>query len=185
MGEGTMIRFLRYNTRHRIYHGDEGLQLNPMMSSSHRKDGSRTWSRSEPLWLFKLRQRWFAFAGRQRCGRRSDPFSMNRGDRPSPDTWDWGPDGNRTCSYCGSIHPDDLMKICRLVATDERYALEGTDKSYKVYVKQPDVHNASQGAIKFYMHHAPVTPTDRDQADFTAALRLSSERYRARWANRV
>lgn len=112
-------------------------------------------------------------------------FAWNRGDGPAPDTWDWGPDGNRTCSYCGSIHPEDLLKICRLVLTDERYEIEGTTKSYKLYIKQPGVRNASEGAIKFYMQHAPKDPTPEEQRIFAEAVRISNERARARWERRA
>ncbi len=176
-----LLRFLRYNTRHHLYLGAKGLELNPISYSSHH-NGKRTKTWHEPLWLFRLRQQRFAFAGRQRCGRRDDPFSFNRGDAPQPDTWRWGPDGNRTCSYCGSLHPDDFVKICRLVPGDERYAVSGTDKGYKFYVTQPGVRNASEGGIKFYMQHAPKKePTEGEQAAFSAALRISRERWNAKW----
>jgi hypothetical protein len=176
-------RLLRYNTRHHLYFpgGWKLPQLNPYSSSSHTKSGKRTRSFYEPGWMFRLRQR-FCVAGRQRCGRRDDPFAMNRGDGPLPDTWDLGPDGNRTCSYCGSIHPADLMEICRKTLIDERYAVEGTTKSYKVYVRQPGVMNAAEGAIKFYMHHAPAQPSAEDQELFAKAARLTSERFEARFA---
>jgi hypothetical protein len=110
---------------------------------------------------------------------------MNRQDGPAPDAWEWGPDGNRTCSYCGSIHFDDLMKICRLVPSDERYGVEGTDKLYKVYVRQPGVRNAAEGAIKFYKQHSLEEPTQEQQDLFRAALRLTHERFEAKWKNRV
>ncbi len=172
---------LRYNTRHTLYlEKGVGIQLNPIMSRSHNADGSRTRRWTEPLWLFRMRQRIFAFAGRQSCGRRGESRLGATRDR-LPDTWDLGPDGNRTCSYCGSIHFDDLMRICRLTLEDERYAIEGTTKSYKVYVRQPGVRNASEGAIKFYMAHAPVEPTPADQKLFADAVRLSSERFAKRW----
>lgn len=168
---------LLYNSRHRLYLADGRLHLNPIMSSSHNKDGSRTWDWHEPIWAWRLRQRLFAHAGRQRCGRRDDAFSFNRQDGPAPDTWDRGPDGNRTCSYCGSIHPDDLMAICRKVVDAEPgYAVDGTDKGYKVYVRQPGVRNASEGAIKFYMQHVINDPTPQDQQLFAAALAISSAR---------
>lgn len=186
-----MVKFLRYNSRHSLYYHPTydqrggarallGWSLNPIGSMY---DG-RQICLHEPLWLFRLRQRLFSFAGRQRCGRRDDMFGVNRGDAELPDTWDMGPDGNRTCSYCGSIHPDDLMKICRLVLEDERYSVDGTDKSYKVYVRIPGVVNASQGAIKFYKQHAPRDASKEDQELFSAALTLSSERWRQRFSSR-
>lgn len=173
-----MLKFLRYNSRHNFYWRSGGWPKIDPISSTY-GGGVRTVSLYEPLWLFRLRKRLFAFSGRQRCGRRDDMFAMNRGDGPQPDTWDLGPDSNRTCSYCGSLHPDDLMKICHLVMTDERYAIEGTTKSYKVYVSQPGVRNASEGAVKFYMHHAPKEPTDNENQLFRDAVRISNERFLA------
>lgn len=179
-----MKRFLRYNSRHHLYFPrDWSLpQLDPICSGSHSKSGrKRTFSWSEPLWLFRLRQRLFCFAGHHRCGRRGESWIGSSpafgGDKPLPDTWDMGPDGNRTCSYCGSIHADDLMQICRKTLEDERYGVEGTDKGYKVYVRQPGVRNASEGAIKFYMHHAPAAPSAEDQQLFAEARGLTSARF--------
>jgi hypothetical protein len=182
----SLLSFLRHNSRHTVWLPRDGRlpQLNPICSSSHNKNGKRTVYLTEPLRLFRLRQRVFCFAGRHRCGRRDDTFAFPAGERRGvlPDTWDIGPDGNRTCSYCGSIHADDLMKICRKAIDDERYAVEGTTKSYKVYVRQPGVRNAGEGAIKFYMHHAPENPSEADQKLFAEAIRLSSERFRAQLA---
>lgn len=191
-----MMRFLRYNSRHQLwfpqgYQGRWLPQLNPISSVYDRKFRPRF---HEPRWLYQLRLRLFAFAGRQRCGRRGEnPMISGRfgGDKPLPDTWDMGPDGNRTCSYCGSIHPDDLMEICRKTIVDERYGVESTTKSYKVYVRQhkvyvrqPGVRNASEGAIKFYMHHAPEKPSAADQQLFKNALRATAERFEAEWQKR-
>jgi hypothetical protein len=176
-----MIGFLRRNTRHHFYwrKGCGLPKLNPI-SSTH-GGGVRTISLYEPLSVYRLRKRLFAFGDHQRCGRRGGmPDFDGKGSQAKPDTWGYGPDGNRTCSYCGSIHPDDLMKICRLALKDERYSIDGTTKSYKVYVRQPGVQNASEGAIKFYMHHAPAEPSAEDQALFSEAVRVSSERFRKR-----
>ncbi len=178
----TLASLLRYNSRHCLYFPGDGKrpQLNPISSSSHSKSGKRTRRIDEPGWLFRLRQRLFCADSRQRCARRADnPMAsqMYGDDLPLPDTWNIGPDGNRTCSYCGSAHPDDLMKICRSALADDRYGVDATDKSYKVYLRQPGVRNASEGAIKFYMHHAPSSPSKADQELFATAIRRTSERY--------
>jgi hypothetical protein len=161
---------LRYNSRHHLwfprgYKGRWWPQLNPLESIY-----DRTWRQSfhEPIWLWRLRQRIFAYAGATTCN-------------GAPATWDWGPDGNRTCSHCGSIHPDDLMEICRKTIVDDRYGVEGTTKSYKVYVRQPGVRNASEGAIKFYSYHAPEKPSVADQQLFANAQRVTNERFRAKY----
>jgi len=41
-------------------------------------------------------------------------------------------DGYRACSYCGSMHPDDLFE-----AIDAGAHIGGTDKNYKIYVDAP------------------------------------------------
>ncbi len=179
---------LRYNSRHCLWFPRDGKlpQLNPICSSSHSRSGKRTACAYEPIWLWRLRQRLFAFGGRQRCGRRIENPVISHsfgGDKALPDTWDFGPDGNRTCSYCGSIHPDDLMAICRKVLTDDRYSIEGTTKSYKVYVRQPGVRNASEGAIKFYKQHAPAQPSKADCDLFAEAVRVSARRFSEQMAD--
>jgi hypothetical protein len=181
----SLKTFLRYNTRHTIwfprgYKDRYAPMLNPISSCSHGADGVRTIYLNEPRWMFKLRQRLFSFAGRQYCGRRGESWH-GATDHDLPDTWDLGPDGNRTCSYCGSIHPDDLMEICRKTLESEEYGVEGTDKSYKVYVRQPGVRNASEGAIKFYKQHAPERPTEAEKALFSAAVRVTHERFMKRY----
>ena len=54
---------------------------------------------------------------------------------PKEDMWR----GDKTCSYCGSLHPDEFFK-----AIEEGLEITPTDKSYKVYVS---------GSKKFYFQH--------------------------------
>lgn len=62
----------------------------------------------------------------------------------------WLPD--RSCSYCGSLHPDDFM--ARVEAGDAE--LVGTDKDYKVYI-----HNAGGSPFKqTYRENADVPIDD-------------------------
>lgn len=69
----------------------------------------------------------------QYCPRRGEGGPMSQiGERLDV----WGKD--RTCSYCGSLHPDDF--IDRLKAGEE---LGPTDKTYKAYI----------GRSKFYYQH--------------------------------
>lgn len=179
-----MKKFFRYNSRHRLYFpGQWALpQLNPTYSRSHNEaTGKRTWSIDEPLWLYRLRQHLFANAGAHWCPSRG----VNaRRDQPLPDLWSYGPDDNRTCSYCGSIHFEDLMRICKKTFSDPGYGVEGTTKSYKVYVKQPNVRNASEGAIKFYMHHLPDDFEAGDKLLLHNAVKVTSDRFEAEMAAR-
>jgi len=74
------------------------------------------------------------------------------------DRWEKRGD-DRVCSFCGSIHPDDLLVIANQIieGKDESVntRLEMTDKGYKLYVRREHIKNASEGAIKFYTQHQP------------------------------
>lgn len=101
------------------------------------------------------------------CGRRFDvyvggvPVHTDREERQ--DHWDkFKSNGDRVCSYCGSLHPDDMFELVRKCADapeDAPYMsvteIEPSDKAYKIYVKQPGVRNAHEGGIKFYTQHLP------------------------------
>ncbi len=69
------------------------------------------------------------------CGRRSET-SKPATDDPGPDSWGAG----NTCSYCGSMHPDDVLKAIR-----EGARMTPTDKGYKLYV--------GDRSAKAYFHH--------------------------------
>lgn len=73
------------------------------------------------------------------CPRRSEiPATFKL---PEHDTWE-GPDGFRTCSYCGSLHPDEFMTYAEAGNT-----LTPSDKNYKTYIEH------ESGESKFYFKH--------------------------------
>jgi hypothetical protein len=124
------------------------------------------------------------------CGRRSEnPLASQT--FPGPDHWEkFKSNGNRVCSYCGSLHPDDmfaLVKACAEAPDDAPYnsvvEVEQSDKSYKVYVHQPGVRNAHEGGIKFYMQHLPrgedgkIAVTDVQQVEYSKACAASKRRF--------
>jgi hypothetical protein len=84
----------------------------------------------------------------QTCGRRmSELGPWKRED--GLDTWNKiGED--RVCSFCGSMHPEDLLALIKQKGMN---VVQGTDKGYKFYVSRPEIPNASFGAIKYYTHH--------------------------------
>lgn len=97
---------------------------------------------------------------------------------PGVDCWEKfkAPPGNRVCSYCGSLHPDDMIALVKVSANapiDAEYRsvveIETTDTDYKIYIHQPGVRNASEGGIKFYMLHIKRTPDGKSD--------ISSEHY--------
>lgn len=110
---------------------------------------------------------------------------------PGPDHWQkFKAIDNRVCSYCGSLHPEDMFRLVKESAnapTDADYhsvvEIEASDKPYKVYVHQPGVRNAHEGAIKFYMPHVPrhtdgsLAVTQEQQDEYAAAVQGSRKRF--------
>lgn len=95
--------------------------------------------------------------------------------------WRVLPNGDRTCSHCGSLHPADFTDIMwRYSQREEGYTFDRTTKNYKDYGSRPGVENASQGGIKFYGNHC--TPDVADE--LYAARALAMARYRADIAER-
>ena len=96
------------------------------------------------------------------CPRRGESLLASR-HSPGPDHWErFKSNGNRICSYCGSLHPEDMFALVKASAEASHDApyrsvvdIEPSDKGYKVYVHQPGVRNASEGGIKFYTQHLP------------------------------
>jgi hypothetical protein len=70
------------------------------------------------------------------------------------DHWKSFPNGQRTCSYCGSLHPDDMLVLMNEHGLG---AIEPSTKQYKWYIARPYAAvNASLGPIKYYrMHDTP------------------------------
>ncbi len=180
-----MKKFLRYGSRHRIffprgYEGRRWPELNPT-SSCNWAGKKRTWSFSEPLWMFLARKRLFAFAGYHRCPERGAGGG-------APDSWNFMPDGNRTCSYCGSIHPEDMVRLVSkcIHSNAEEVRIEPSDKKYKTYVWQKGIVNASQGGIKFYMWHTtPDLLLPHSQTAYSLAVKLTNSRYKKEHEERV
>ena len=105
-----------------------------------------------------------------RCGRRDDMarwMAAQRGEQFStaglaqPDTWEERNDpsapgllgnGQRCCSYCGSMHPEDFLQ-----AIETGWEVGPTDKNYKVYVTEkvgPGTFSKQSGRHhKFYFQH--------------------------------
>lgn len=112
------------------------------------------------------------------CPRGAGPDSPFKAPMNGEMTWRAEANGDRTCSYCGSLHPDDFLDIMRRYAAGEvGYCFGLTDKSYKVYANRAGVQNASQGGIKFYGHHA-VAEDDPRRADHEAAWTAAVTKYR-------
>jgi hypothetical protein len=93
-----------------------------------------------------------------RCPQRN-PAMDAVSNYPRTDAWKIDtPKGDRTCSYCGGIHPDDFIPILKAACDPtDLTRIDWSDKSYKIYISRPDVKNASEGAIKSYGGHGLPT----------------------------
>lgn len=69
----------------------------------------------------------------------------------------------RTCSYCGSIHPEDAITF---VAAG--WTVEHTTKLYKRYLHPPDPYRDPLPMVKLYLQH--FTLEQREQ--FNEVLRI-------------
>jgi hypothetical protein len=100
--------------------------------------------------------------------------------------WRTEPDGSRTCSYCGSLHPADFTDIMwRYSQGEEGYSFDMTDKGYKDYGHRPGVQNASQGGIKFYGNHCTPDVADELYAARSLAIAKWRANMKARWGDRA
>lgn len=127
------------------------------------------------------------------CPRRSETFTSGR-DAVGLDKWQkFKSNGNRVCSYCGSLHPDDMFALVKKSAEaseddEQAVEIEPSDKGYKIYVHQPGVRNASEGGIKFYTQHLPrnadgsIAVTEQQQEEYGRAVAVSEKRFMRRFA---
>ena len=77
---------------------------------------------------------------RTTCGSRNSQLGpFERGE--NLDHWRKEENGNRTCSFCGSLHPDDALEIIK----EQGFGVISQAKSYKWYV--------GRGHNKYYMWH--------------------------------
>lgn len=60
-----------------------------------------------------------------------------------------GEDGPRTCSFCGSVHPNDVIEIIKGGGTTEK----ATGKSYKGYLYRGATQTHLPSHMKFYLQH--------------------------------
>ncbi len=127
-----------------------------------------------------------ALTERMTCGRRVEqgrdreggPF---KGSGSGLDYWQrFKRNGDRVCSYCGSLHPEDFLRFVHEAAVapegtegGEVPLIEPSDKGYKIYVRRVGVRNAHEGGIKFYTQHLP-----RDEKGALAVTEAQQEEYR-------
>lgn len=131
------------------------------------------------------------------CGRRYDqypggiPVHGLLASEDGQDRWQkHKSNGDRVCSFCGSLHPEDFFRLVHESATapedaerNEVVEIEPSDKRYKVYIHQPGVRNAMEGGIKFYTPHLPrkadgsIDVTEEQEKEYAEAVRRSHVRF--------
>ncbi len=96
------------------------------------------------------------------------------------DRWLQHANGDRVCSFCGSLHMEDFSRLVEeSLEPKSTITIERSDKPYKVYINRPEVRNALDGGIKFYGWHA-VNPSEEHKQEFAKAVIISRERFRLR-----
>jgi hypothetical protein len=121
-----------------------------------------------------------------------DVASPLRDSGPNLDRWErFKSNGDRVCSYCGSLHWEDFKLMVKASAEapedaklEDSVQIEPSDKSYKIYVTRADVSNAHDGGIKFYTPHIDPPATEEDNRLYGEAARRSRIRSRAMWGRR-
>lgn len=79
---------------------------------------------------------------KQLCPRRP---AGNMFNLPETDKWEIRHDGFYHCSFCGSLHPDEVLK---LIKEHGFGIIEHSDKQYKWYLDIP-----KNDHLKYYRHH--------------------------------
>lgn len=90
------------------------------------------------------------------CQRRhiTPPSPLTLTLRNHRDFWMIKRNGDRACSYCGSMHEDDFREILQgFVEEKQGYLFATTDKPDKVYANRPGVRNSPDGGTKFFLQH--------------------------------
>lgn len=108
--------------------------------------------------------------------------SRDQGPRwPGKDHWRTEPNGDRTCSFCGSLHPDDFEKLLAEGADPRSDTkIDPSTKGYKWYVHRSEIKNASEGGIKFYNWHVPdEAAAERMNALLKPAIEASRVKFAA------
>ena len=85
--------------------------------------------------------------------------SHTPGEHPDADTWAARLNGDRVCSFCGSLHPEDAVAVmCEFADTGEgRFCT--SDDARKFYLNRTGVRSADDGGIKFHTWHLPRAST--------------------------
>lgn len=88
---------------------------------------------------------------------------------------------DRVCSFCGSWHPDEFLPFIQDVVNSDcdMGSIDFADNSFKIYVNRSSIRSASEGAIKFKMHHL----SDKDRQKYYLLIRQAADMSWKKFAN--
>jgi len=88
------------------------------------------------------------------CGGR--PYASSTKPLPNYDIWTTRPNGDRTCSLCGSLHPDDFKRILTEAADIRSFTWIDASRDGLMWpVHRPDILNGAMGGLRFFNWHSP------------------------------
>jgi len=98
-------------------------------------------------------------------------------------TWKTRANGEKACSYCGSMEASEFYAFMERVIDDPSpyIRIELNDHRDKIYVTRPEVKNADDGPLYIRTVHLPLPPTEEDaryRAMFRAANRVSRGKFK-------
>jgi hypothetical protein len=80
------------------------------------------------------------------------------------DIWMVSPDGDRYCSYCGSLHEEDQLAILAAYVNGEPgYEFGFIDEPDKRWVNRPTAKDAEKAAWSFYAWHVDANHPELEQ----------------------
>lgn len=96
--------------------------------------------------------------------------------------WLREPNGDKTCEYCGSWHPDEFLKfVNKIILTQgEIGRIELNDNKDKVYIYREKVSDAHEGAIKFKLAHLSQGQLKEFEGIINSALKISYNKFMAK-----
>ena len=100
--------------------------------------------------------------------------------------WLREPNGDKTCEFCGSWHPDEFIDfVNQVIATDgECGTIDLNDSKDKIYINRKNVHNAGEGAIKFKLAHLSPEYHSKFISNINQALKISYIKFTAKMGSR-
>jgi hypothetical protein len=102
------------------------------------------------------------------------------------DHWRDDQNGDKSCSFCGSLSPEDFERYIDLCLQDvTKCRIEPSDKSYKFYIFTNRIEKTD--ISKFYTHHIKNEKEwiDRINTKLTQALIISHQKLKEKYGDKI